>query len=300
MRHLRSVHDVESKTAALSLLRRAEVLKRRRRERRLAPTLAGRVVALLFERESTRTRLSFEAGTAMLGASAIAMQSRDTQLSTGEPFRDAARVIGRYVDCLVVRTFEHATVEEYARHAHIPVVNGLSDLDHPCQVLTDVFTVYERRENPFDRAWAWVGPATPVANGLVAAAALFGFELRLALPGASGLDEGYLERARRDGARVLVVDNAREAVQGADVISTGAWPDSADRGALAAFQVNAALLSEAADDHFLLHSLPANRGEEVTDDVLEGRHSLAFEQAGNRLCVQQAVLEWLLDVPEID
>jgi ornithine carbamoyltransferase len=294
MRHLRTVSDVGESSTLLELLARARVLKRARRERKLVPTLAGQVVALLFENESTRTRLSFEAGVKMIGGSVVTMQSRDTQLSHGEPFRDAARVIGRYVDALVTRSHHHETVEEYARYAGIPVVNGLSDLDHPCQVLTDVFTVYERREQPFEAKWAWVGDASPAANGYIAAAGLLGFELRLAVPEGRPLNEKILRRAQQAGANVLVTDDPYAAVEGADVVTTAAWGRPLAGQQLERFRVDADLIARAHDDCFVLHSLPAQRGWEISDNVLEGRHSLAFEQAGNRLCVQQAVVEWLL------
>lgn len=295
-RHLRSVPDLGDGDLVRALMRRAQALKRDRRSRRLQPTLSGRVIAMLFERESTRTRVSFEAGVALLGGSTVVMQARDTQLVAGEPLRDAARVFGSYVDALVVRSPRQDVIEEYARHTGVPVINGLSELDHPCQVLTDLFTVYERRERPFELVWAWVGDAEHMVNGFIAAAALLGFELRVGVPEGRSPDPGYLERARQAGARVSVMHDAREAVEGAHVICTDAWGAKGDE-ALRPFQVNGDLLSRADDDHFVLHRLPAQRGAEITDDVLEGRHSLVFEQAGNRLPVQQAVLEWLLEVP---
>lgn len=305
MRHLRTVFDLD-KEAMLSIFHRAQALKRDRRERRLAPTLSGRVVAMLFEKASTRTRVSFEAGTALLGGSTVVLQARDTQLQRGEPLRDAARVLGSYVDALVVRTFGQDVLEEYARHAGIPVINGLSDLDHPCQVLTDLFTVFERREHPFELTWAWVGDGNNMANGFVAAAAILGFELRIGAPAGHEPDAGFIERAQGMGARVSVVRDPVEAVRGAHVVSTDVWAsmgqesEAAERKKVfAPYQVNAGLLAHAADDHFVLHCLPAHRGEEITDDVLEGRHSVVFQQAGNRLPVQQAILEWLLEVPGV-
>lgn len=258
-----------------ALMRRAQALKRDRRARRLQPTLSGRVVAMLFERESTRTRVSFEAGVALLGGSTVVMQARDTQLVAGEPLRDAARVFGSYVDALVVRSLRQDVIEEYARHTGVPVINGLSDTDHPCQVLTDLFTVYERRESPFDLVWAFVGDAEPMANGFLAAATLLGFELRVGVPEGKRPDDGYLARAQAAGAKVRVVHDAREAVRGAHVICTDAWSSGADE-ALRPFQVNADLLSVADEDHFVLHRLPAQRGAEITDDVLEGCYFFVF------------------------
>ena len=303
MKHLRTTFDIGDRATLERILERAQALKRARRERKLLPTLAGRVVAMMFEKHSTRTRVSFEAGIALLGGSSVVMQSRDTQLVRGEPLCDAARVLGSYVDALVVRTHGQEVLDEYARHAGIPVVNGLTNLDHPCQVITDVFTVFERRERPFALKWAWVGDGNNMANGFVAIAALTGMELRLAVPKGHEPDATYLDRARARGARIAVVNDPIEAVRGADVVSTDVWVSmgqeaeaEARRRAFTPFQLNASLMRHAAEDHFLLHCLPAHRGEEITEDVLEGRHSIVFQQAGNRLPVQQALLEWLLDV----
>lgn len=305
MRHLRTLFDLES-SAIMQILHRAQVLKRDRREHRLAPTLSGRVIAMLFEKASTRTRVSFEAGVSLLGGSTVVLQARDTQLQRGEPLRDSARVLGSYVDALVLRTYGQDVLEEYARHASIPVINGLTDLDHPCQVLTDLFTVFERRESPFDLVWSWVGDGNNMANGFIAAAALLGFELRIAAPEGHDPDAGVLAKAQALGAKVSVHRDPAEAVRGAHVISTDVWVSMGQEeeavqrlAAFAPFQVNSALLAHAEEDHLVLHCLPAHRGEEITDDVLEGRHSVVFQQAGNRLPVQQAILEWLLDIPGV-
>ncbi len=307
MLHLRTVFDVVDKATLEKLLLRAQTLKRQRGDHRLAPTLSGRVVGMLFEKPSTRTRASFEAGVALLGGSSVVLHGRDTQLHTeGEPLRDAARVLGSYFDAFVVRARVHASVEELAKHAGVPVVNGSSELDHPCQVITDMFTVFERKERPFDVKWAYLGEVRGTANGLVALAAITGIELALAMPEGQAPDALYLQKARAAGARVQVLHDPVAAVDGAGVVSTDAWPslaplDGAAREArakaLMPFQVNDALVARAADDHTVLHPLPARRGEEITDEVLEGMHSVAFQQAGNRLCVQQALLEWLLGVP---
>jgi ornithine carbamoyltransferase len=254
VRHLRTVWDTGDKDAIERILLRTQALKRDRRERRLAPTLSGRVLAMLFEQESTRTRASFEAGVALLGGSSVVMQARDTQLVQGEPLRDAARVFGSYCDALMVRTIGHDVIEEYARHA---------------------------------------------AVGLLAAAALCGFELRIAAPEGHDPDPGYRERAAAAGARVTVTRDVEQAVAGAQVVLTDRWAthDEDARAALAPYQLNAGVAGGADDDHLVLHPLPAHRGEEITDDVLEGRHSVVFQQAANRLPMQQALLEWLLEVP---
>jgi ornithine carbamoyltransferase len=294
VKHLRSVLDLEDRRCVDLLLRRAQALKRSRRDRRLAPTLAGRVVALIFERESTRTRMAFEAGAKLLGASTLVLHERDTQLVKGEPIRDVARVLGGYVDLLLVRTREHATVEEYARHAGIPVVNGLSHRCHPSQVLTDLFTVFERREDPLGLTWSFIGESSPHLRGLIGIAGLVGMSLRVSTPSVDVDVDQAIARARERGARVERCIDPRDAAHHADVIVTG--PVS-DRNAWdPAFCIDANLLGAAHDEHFVLHALPAHRGFEISDDVLEGPHSLAFEAAKNRVPVLQAVLEWLLDV----
>jgi ornithine carbamoyltransferase len=307
MLHLRTVFDVGTKDDLVRILARARELKRLRAERALPSTLKGRVVGMLFERPSTRTRASFESGTALLGGSTVVLHGRDTQLHTeGEALRDMARVLGSYVDAVVARAPRHAHVEELARHAHVPVVNGLSELDHPCQVITDLFTVFERKEKPFDVKWAYVGEAQGTCNGLVALAAIAGIEVALALPAGQSPDAETLRRARAMGARVSVGTDPAAAVDGAGVVSTDAWASldgltgaqrTSRANELLHLQVNGALLARAHDDSIVLHPLPARRGFEITDDVLEGMHSVAFQQAGNRLPVQQALLERLLAVP---
>ncbi len=300
MKHLRTVADVKGRETLLPLLARAEVLKRARRQHRLAPTLTGRVVSMWFERESTRTRISFEAGVALLGGSTVVLQARDTQTAKGEPMRDAARVVGQYTDALVVRSREHQTIEEFARHAQVPVINGLTDLAHPCQLLTDLFTVYERKEEPLAARFCYLGQANSIAFGYVRAAAAFGLDVTLCVaPGPRR--EALMALAQEAG--VTVADDPVAAVTGRDVICTARWHEqtAADEEAgLLKLQVSAALLTHAAESAVVLHPLPAQRGAEITDDVLEGRRSLAFDQAGNRLCVQQAILEWLLAVPGLD
>jgi len=297
MRHLRTTLDIGDDSAVDALLQRAQELKRHRAQRRLAPTLAGRVIGMLFERPSTRTRVSFQAGSALLGAHCIVLEGRDIWLQQpgeegdGEVLRDTARVIGGAVDLLVMRPAAgHAPIEELARHAGVPVINGLSERDHPCQVLTDLFTIYERRERPYESVLAFVGDSVAMANGYLALAALTGMSVRIALPEGTAVDVELKKRAEAK-AKVLVTHAAAEAVSGADVVSTAAWSGPVAKG----FCIDDALLARAADDAIVLHALPAHRGHEVTDDVLEGPRSVAFQQANNRLPVQQALMELLLN-----
>ncbi len=297
MRHLRTTLDVVDLKTLEGLLLRAQELKRHRVARRLAPTLSGRVIGMLFEKPSTRTRVSFEAGVKLLGGATIVLQGRDLWLGapaegadTGEVLRDTARVLGSSLDALVVRPHgPHATVEELARHAAVPVVNGLSDRDHPCQVLTDLFTLYERRERPYESKVCFVGDSVAIAQGYLALALLTGWELRLALPVGVDVDADLLKRAQAR-ARVSLHRSPSDAIEGADVVSTAAW----SRPVAPGFCVDDALLQRADDDVTVLHSLPAHRGQEITDDVLEGSRSVCFQQAQNRLPVQQALLEHLL------
>jgi ornithine carbamoyltransferase len=292
MRHLRTTLDVGDKKTLEALLLRAQELKRDRQKRRLAPTLSGRVVGMLFEKPSTRTRVSFEAGVKLLGGDAVVLQGRDIWLhsdgSDGELLRDTARVLGGNLDLLVVRpAASHATVDELARHSGVPVINGLSDRDHPCQVLTDLFTIYERRERPWDARVAFVGDSVPMAHGWLALSALTGIELRLALPEGVSIDTELVKKA---SAHTRIGHDPFAAVDDADIVITAAWGKTVSHG----FCVDDALLARASPDALVLHPLPAHRGHEITDDVLEGSRSVVFQQASNRMPVQQAVLEHLL------
>ncbi|MEW5853051.1 MAG: ornithine carbamoyltransferase [Myxococcota bacterium] len=289
----------------LQLLDRARRLKAWRRARVRRGTLAGRTVALIFEKASTRTRVSFEAGVANLGGATVVLQSRDTQLGRGEPAKDAARVLGRYVDAIVMRTYAQATLEEMAQHAGVPVINGLTDLDHPCQVLADLLTVAERRPNWRELRWAYVGDGNNMANGLIAAAGVMGFELAIGCPEGFDPNADYLARARAMQGRVRVVRDPKDAARDADVLITDVWTSMGQEGEeavrkekFAPYQLNRQLLSLAHSDALVMHCLPAHRGEEITEDVLESPQSVVFDEAENRMPVQQAVLETLLGVPE--
>ena len=303
-RHLRTTSDFLHKSVVEALCLRAQDLKHQRSERRMAPTLSGRVVGLLFEKHSTRTRLSFEAGVALLGCAPLVISSKDTQIDRGEPIADTARVMGRYLDALVGRVYAQSTIDEFAKHAGIPVINGLSDFDHPCQALTDYFTVYERREDPSALTWAYVGDGNNMANAYIQLAGLCGFRLRVASPKAFAPDAEVVRAAVALGADIQVTTSVTDALSGADVVLTDVWTsmgqesENAERlKAFEGYQLNAETLAQAHPDHLVLHCLPAHRGEEISEDVLEGTHSVVFDQAGNRLPAQQAILEWLMEVP---
>jgi len=264
--------------------------------------LAHQTIGLVFEKASTRTRVSFEVAAYQLGGSAMMLSPRDTQLGRGEPIRDTARVLSRYLDCLVVRTFGHEKIEEMARWADVPVVNALTDASHPCQVLADLLTVTERfGADALAKgalSVAWIGDGNNMANSWIEACALLGFELRLACPPGYDPDPALLART---GGRARVVRAPREAVQGAHVVNTDVWASMGQeaeteerRRVFAGFIVDDALMAEARKNAIVLHCLPAHRGEEITDEVLEGPRSAVFDEAENRLHAQKALLEQLL------
>ena len=264
--------------------------------------LSGMTLGLVFEKASTRTRVSFGVACYQLGAYEMMLSPRDMQLGRGEPIRDTARVLSRYLDALVVRTFGHAKLEEMARHASVPVVNALTDASHPCQLIADLLTVAERfgqdRLARGDLVIAWVGDGNNVANSWLEAALVLGFRLRLACPAGYGPDPELLRRA---GDRALLTRDPAEAVRGANVVNTDVWASMGQEGeaeerkeTFQGFTVDRRLLSLANAKAIVLHSLPAHRGEEIEDEVLEGPQSAVFDEAENRLHAQKALLEFLL------
>jgi ornithine carbamoyltransferase len=281
-----------------SLLRLAQLMKE---GAYTARPLAGKTLAMLFAKSSTRTRVSFEVGTLQLGGNAVFLSTRDVQIGRGEPIRDTARVLSRYVDGIMIRTFDHDDVIELARYASVPVINGLTDLLHPCQVLADLLTIrQEFGEDLASLRVAWVGDGNNMANSWLNAAYRFGFELRLAVPPGYEPDAGILENARRH-ALVGVTHDPGIAVADADVVNTDVWTsmgqeeEVSDRAqAFAQFRIDAELMDTAAERAIFLHCLPAHRDEEVTDEVLEGPRSRVFDQAENRLHVQKALLALLM------
>jgi ornithine carbamoyltransferase len=259
-------------------------------------------IGLVFEKASTRTRVSFEVAAYQLGGNAMMLSPKDTQLGRGEPIRDTARVLARYLDALVVRTFEHSKLEEMARFADVPVVNALTDSSHPCQILADLLTVTERfGADALSRGGlgvAWIGDGNNMANSWLEACALLGFELRLACPQGYDPDPELLARA---GARARVFRSPAEAAEGAHVVNTDVWASMGQeaeaekrRRDFAGFIVDEALMRRARPNAIALHCLPAHRGEEITDAVIEGPQSAVFDEAENRLHAQKALLELLL------
>jgi ornithine carbamoyltransferase len=265
------------------------------------PLLAGRTLAMIFEKPSLRTRVTFEAGMVQLGGYAVYLSPPDIGLGTRESAADVARNLSRWVDLIMVRTFSHAVVLEMAQHARIPVINGLSDLLHPCQVLADCFTLIEQRGSLDDLKVAFVGDGNNVVNSWLNAASKLPFSFALACPSGYEPDANVLAYARQSGARIAITQSVEEAVRGADAVYTDVWTSMGQekekamrREAFRGYQVNAAVMAMAKTDALVMHCLPAHRGEEVTAEVLDGSQSVIFEQAENRLHVQKAIMVWLL------
>lgn len=261
--------------------------------------LAGKTISLIFEKASTRTRVSFEAAMYGLGGQVIFLSTKETQLARSEPLKDMARVMSRYVDGLVVRTYGQEVVSELARYSTIPVINALTDLFHPCQVLSDVMTVIEKKGDIENLKVAWIGDGNNMANSWIQAAAKLGFELVLACPAGYDPQPDLLQDAQQEpGARISVERDPAAAVSGADVINTDVWAsmgqeeEQAERMTVFKdYQVDNALLAQAKADCIVLHCLPAHRGEEITEEVLEGPQCVAFDQAENKMHIHKAILE---------
>jgi ornithine carbamoyltransferase len=262
--------------------------------------LAGKSLAMIFMKSSTRTRVSFEVGAWKLGGHALFLSPRDVQLGRGEPIKDTARVLSRYVDGIMIRTFAHAEVEELAQYADVPVINGLTDLLHPCQILADLLTVKQHLGTYEGKKIAWIGDGNNMANSWINAAYRLGFELSLACPAGYDPDPTILARAQKE-AKVTVVRDPREAADGAHVVNTDVWASMGQEEeqkirekAFAGYQVDDALMKRAKKDAIFLHCLPAHRGEEVADSVIEGPQSRVFDEAENRLHAQNAVMAVLM------
>jgi len=262
--------------------------------------LAGHVLAMIFEKNSTRTRVSFDMAMRQLGGSAIVMESGSMQLGRGETVADTARVLSRMVDALMIRTDDHAKIEELAHYASVPVINGLTDQSHPCQIMADLLTVIERGKPLPGLQLAWLGDGNNVLHSLIEAAGLMKFAVRVGGPAGYEPDAGFVARARAAGGEVMLTENAQAAVAGADVVVTDTWVSMGQAGgeaqvrAMQPFQVNAALMALAKPDAVFMHCLPAHRGEEVTDEVIDSDRSVVWDEAENRIHAQKAVLRWVL------
>jgi ornithine carbamoyltransferase len=262
--------------------------------------LAGKTLAMIFERPSTRTRVSFEVGMRQLGGDVIMLTAEEMQLGRGETIGDTARVLSRYVDVIMIRALDADGVVELARHATVPVINGLTRRSHPCQVLADVMTFEEHRGPIRGRTVAWTGDANNVLTSWMHAAERFAFHLRVATPPELAPKKSLAEWVKSSGAAIAVGTDPEEAVKGADCVVTDTWVSMGDRNGarrhnlLRRYQVNARLMAQAKPDAIFMHCLPAHRGEEVTDEVMDGPHSVVFDEAENRLHAQKGILTWCL------
>ena len=261
--------------------------------------LAGHVLAMVFEKNSTRTRVSFDVAMRQLGGSAIVLDAGTTQLGRGESIADTARVLSRMADAIMLRTDDHAKVEELAHYASVPVINGLTDTSHPCQIVADLLTLLERGKALPGLELAWLGDGNNVLNSLIEAAGLLKFNIRAGVPQGYEPDAGFIERARANGATITLTRSAAEAAAGADVVVTDTWVSMGQEhahnklAAMAPYQVNDALMADAKPDATFLHCLPAHRGEEVTDAVIDGPSSAVWDEAENRIHAQKSVLRWV-------
>ncbi|MGG7566606.1 ornithine carbamoyltransferase [Rhodovulum sp. DZ06] len=262
--------------------------------------LAGRMVALIFEKPSTRTRVSFDVGIRQMGGQTLVLSGAEMQLGHGETVADTARVLSRYVDAIMIRTFDDGTLQELAEHASVPVINGLTDRSHPCQIMADVMTYEEHRGSIAGKKVVWCGDGNNVCASLLHAAGRFGFDLTFAGPQTLDPARDAVDFARAGGAAVTIERDARKAVEGADLVVTDTWlsmhdPQSARErrhNQLRPYQVNAELMSHAKPDALFMHCLPAHRGDEATSEVMDGPNSVIFDEAENRLHAQKGILRW--------
>lgn len=301
---LLSVYDL-SVDEVFRIFDLARQLKAKQKKGEAHPLLKGKALGMIFEKASTRTRVSFEVGMWQLGGTALFLSAGDLQIGRGEPIKDTARVLSRYLDGIMIRTFSHAEVEELARYADIPVINGLTDYLHPCQALTDIFTVVEHKGTVKNRKLAYVGDGNNMVNALLHTCAKVGMDIAVATPpGYEPHPQVVMEAkevAAAQGSKVTLVNDSKEAAVGADVLYTDVWASmgqedqqAARQRVFAGYQINEALLKLAKPDAIVLHCLPAHRGEEITDAVMEGAHSAVFDEAENRLHVQKAVMALLM------
>ncbi len=301
---LLTIHDLSTGDVE-HILDRSAALKRMLKQGTPYQPLKGKSLGMIFEKSSTRTRVSFEVGMFQLGGQALFLSSNDLQIGRGEPIADTARTLSRYLDAIMIRTFAQSTVEELAHHATIPVINGLSDLHHPCQALADLFAIQQKRGSLKGRSFAYIGDGNNMANSLIEACAKVGMSITLACPKGYEPDAGIVREAAREaersGAHVKVVHDPYEAVKGADVVYTDVWASMGQEAehakrvkAFKGYEVDAKLLKAAGSGALVMHCLPAHRGEEISAEVIDGPQSIVFDQAECRLHTQKAILEMLM------
>lgn len=297
MRHFLDIRDLSTDQLGALLDHAAEMKQAQKAGRPQPQPLAGKSVAMIFEKQSTRTRLSFEVGISQLGGQPIMLSASDMQIGRGETMQDTARVMSRYVDAITIRCFQHETLTSLAEHASVPVINALTERSHPCQILADLQTMIERHGALDGQIVTWVGDGNNVTTSWIEASARFGFQLRIACPQAYTPPAELLAWARGEGADIVLYDNAEEAVTDSQTVVTDVWISMGDdEGSRATdfqpFQVTGDLMKRAAGDAIFMHCLPAWRGMEVTADVIDGPQSAVFDEAENRLHAQKAILSW--------
>ncbi len=304
MKHLLSLHDITEEEFH-KILDLAKKLKADNKAGIAHPILKGKTLAMIFTKSSTRTRVSFETGMFQLGGHALYLNGNDIQLGRGESIYDTANVLSRMVDGIMIRTFAHSDVEDLAKYGSVPVINGLTDLLHPCQALADFLTISEHKGKLEGLKFAYVGDGNNMAHSLMFAAAKAKMDIAVATPSGYECDEGILENAKEDakkaGSRIIITNDPYEAVSGADVVCTDTWTSMGQEAEKAErvkvfrdYQVNSDLFSKAKDDAIFLHCLPAYRGYEVTEEIIDGPHSVIFDEAENRLHAQKAVMALLM------
>ncbi len=300
-RHFLALHDF-SKQELDAMLALAADLKQKQKNGVEHHLLKGKTLAMIFEKASTRTRISFEVGMFQLGGHGLFISSANSQMGRGEPIKDSARVMARYCEGVMIRTFGQEIVDEFARYSSVPVINGLTDLFHPCQIMADLQTVIEHKGGYKGLKFVWVGDGNNMANTWIEAAAIFGFDLTLACPQGYEPDRQVWEWAQKQGtSSITITEDPEEALMDADVINTDVWASMGQEAeqkqrelAFQGYCVNDQLMAFAKPDSIILHCLPAHRGEEVSDSVLEGKHSVVWDEAENRLHVQKAIMATLM------
>jgi ornithine carbamoyltransferase len=300
--HLLALKDF-NKPQLQSLISRAIQLKDEAADGICHQQLAGRIICLLFEKPSTRTRVSFESASYTMGGQVIFMSAKESQLGRGEPLKDTARVLSRFVDALVVRTFSQEVVEELAEYSTVPVINGLTDLHHPCQILSDLMTVIEKKGNPEQLKIVWLGDGNNMANSWIEMAQVFGFPLTISCPQGYQPDPVIFENARKQASQpITFVSDPAEAVKDADVINVDVWASMGKEDeqkkrveVFQPYQLNSDLLGLAKKDAMVLHCLPAHREEEISEEVLEGEQCVAFDQAENKMHIHKAILDTFIN-----
>lgn len=295
-RHFLDISGVE-KDSLKGILENAHGMKNARTHEKL---LSGKMLAMIFDKPSTRTRVSFDVGMRQLGGETIILSGAEMQLGRGETVADTARVLSRYVDAIMIRTTSHERLLELAEHATIPVINGLTDDTHPCQIMADMMTIEEHLETAKGKKIAWSGDGNNVLNSLVEGSVVFDYQLDIAVPAGHEPERKYLDWAREKGGKITIGDDPDRAVEAADCVITDTWEsmgseeETSGHNTFKPYQVNERLMGQAKQDAIFMHCLPAHRGEEVTDAVIDGPQSVVFDEAENRLHVQKAILAWCL------